>query len=279
MARLPDTLLDACRCDPAAPFGQDPARDFGLDKCRAQQAMAELRPWLNHQQRMLWANRRDALLLILQGTDSSGKDGIIRRVISSFDPQGLRIHSFFQPDACEQRHDFLWRYQRRLPPPGLLGVFNRSYYEGLISDPLDGLCSVAELPARQQAIAALESQWPEQRLHPLKCFLHISRAEQYQRLRERIEKPHKRWKLHASDLQSYREYDLRQQRWVEQLSASHSPAAPWYVIPANHRWLRDWLVASLLARELERLQLDWPDSPAPFSLAELQRAQFETPLP
>ena len=105
----------------------------------------------------------------------------------------------------------------------------------------------------------------------MKCFLHISKAEQYQRLCERLEKPHKRWKLHASDLHSYREYDLRQQRWAEQLSATHTPAAPWYVIPAEHRWLRDWLVASLMARELERLQLDWPDTPAPFRVEDLQR--------
>ncbi len=273
MTRLPDSLLDACLCDPAAPFGQDPARDFGLDKCSAQQAMAELRPWLNRQQRMLWANRRDALLLILQGTDCSGKDGVIRRVISSFDPQGLRIHGFVQPDACEQRHDFLWRYQRHLPAPGLLGVFNRSYYEGLISDPLDGLCRDAELPARRQAILAFEARLPTLHIRPLKCFLQISRDEQQRRLLERLQHPHKRWKLHANDLQSYREYDLRQQRWAEQLSASHSPAAPWYVIPADHRWLRDWLVASLLARELQRLQLDWPDSPPPFSLDDLDQAK------
>jgi PPK2 family polyphosphate:nucleotide phosphotransferase len=272
MPRLPDDLLDACRCDPAAPFGQEPVRDFGLDKCSAQQALAELRPWLNRQQRMLWANQRDALLLILQGTDCSGKDGVIRRVLSAIDPQGLRLHIFNKPDACEQRHDFLWRYQNRLPGPGLLGVFNRSYYEGLISDPLDGLCSATELPARQQAIETFETQLLGQSIQPLKCFLHISRSEQKRRLQERLERPHKRWKLHSSDLQSYREFELRQQRWAEQLSASHSDAAPWYVIPADQRWLRDWLVASLLARELERLQLNWPDTAPPFSLAELERS-------
>lgn len=272
MTRLPDHLLDSCRCDPAAPFGQDPARTLGLDKHTAHQAMAELRPWLNQQQRMLWANRRNALLLILQGTDCSGKDGVIRRVISSFDPQGLSIQGFQKPDACEQRHDFLWRYQRRLPAPGLLGVFNRSYYEGLISDPLDGLCSAAELPARQQAIANFEAQLLSQSIQPLKCFLQISKDEQKQRLQERLEQPHKRWKLHSSDLQSYREFDLRQQRWAEQLNASHTDAAPWYVIPADHRWLRDWFVASLLARALEQLKLDWPDTPAPFSLADLARS-------
>lgn len=272
MNRLPDSLLDACRCDPAAPFAQDPARDFGLDKQTAKLALAELRPWLNQQQRMLWANQRDALLLILQGTDCAGKDGVIRKVVSAFDPQGVRIHSFQQPDACEQRHEFLWRYQRRLPQPGLLGVFNRSYYEGLVSDPLDGLCSAAEIPARQQAIQAFETRLLGQSTQLLKCFLQISRSEQQRRLQERLEQPHKRWKLHNSDLQSYREFDLRQQRWAEQLTASHNDAAPWYVIPADHRWLRDWLVASLLARELERLQLDWPDTTPPFSLEELQRS-------
>ena len=269
MSRLPDELLDSCRCDPTTPFGQDPARSLGLDKQTAQQALAELRPWLNQQQRMLWANRRHALLLILQGTDCSGKDGVIRRVISSFDPQGLRIHSFQKPDACEQRHDFLWRYQRRLPGPGLLGVFNRSYYEGLISDPLDGLCSETELPARKQAIAAFETQLLSQSVKPLKCFLQLSRNEQRSRLQERLENPHKRWKLHSSDLQSYLEYDLRQQRWAELLTSSHHDATPWYVIPADHRWLRDWVVASLLARELEGLQLNWPDTPPPFSLDDL----------
>lgn len=270
MSRLPDELLDACCCDSAAPFAQDPERDFGLDKKQGQHALEALRPWLNKQQRMLWANRRNALLLLLQGTDCSGKDGLIRRVINSFDPQGVRINGFQKPDACEQRHDFLWRYQRRLPALGMLAVFNRSYYEGLISDPLDGLCSVNELPARRQSIAAFEAQLLARQITPLKCFLHLSKNQQKRRLQERLERPHKRWKLHSSDLQSYREFDLRQQRWAEQLSASHSAAAPWYVIPADHRWLRDWLVASLLARELERLQLAWPDAPPPFSLSDLQ---------
>ena len=132
-----------------------------------------------------------------------------------------------------------------------------------------GLKSVA---MRQLAIHAFEAQLISQSIQPLKCFLQLSRDEQKRRLQERVEQPHKRWKLHSSDLQSYREFDLRQQRWAEQLAASHSDAAPWYVIPADHRWLRDWLVASLLARELEGLKLDWPDTPPPFSLEDLQRS-------
>jgi len=269
MSRLPDAVLDDCRLDPAAPFAQDPARDFGLDRKTAQLALPELRAWLNDQQRRLWANAQDALLLVLQGPDCAGKDGVIRRVLNCFDPQGLRLHSFKQPDASERRHDFLWRYRRRLPAPGLLGVFNRSYYEGLASDLFDGLIGAAELPARLQRVLALEAGLPAQRLHPLKCYLQISRDEQQARLLQRLQRPDKRWKLRPSDLLAYREYARRQQRWGELLTASHSHSAPWYVIPAEHRWLRDWLLASLLAREFERLQLEWPQRPPPFTAADL----------
>lgn len=269
--RLADAVLDACRCDVRAPLAGDPARDFGLSKEQARQAMAALRPWLNERQRMLWAQRRDALLLMLQGPDCSGKDGVIRKVINAFDPQGLSIHSFQMPNAEERGEHFLQRYRRRLPAPGLLGVFNRSHYEALISDPLDGLCADADFPRRLAEVQAFEAQWPPRHLHALKCYLHISRAEQKERLLSRLQRPEKRWKLHASDLQAYREHDLRQARWSALLAASHTEDAPWYVIPSDQRWLRDWLVASLLARELERLDLDWPDNPAPFCAADLEQ--------
>ena len=116
--RLADAMLDACRCDVRAPLAGDPAHDFSLSKEQARQAMAALRPWLNERQRMLWAQRRDALLLMLQGPDCSGKDGVIRKVINAFDPQGLSIHSFQMPNAEERSEHFLQRYRRRLPAPG-----------------------------------------------------------------------------------------------------------------------------------------------------------------
>jgi polyphosphate kinase 2 (PPK2 family) len=269
--RLADAVLDACLCDPRAPLAGDPAHDFGLTKHQAQEAMAALRPWLNERQRMLWAQRRDALLLLLQGPDCAGKDSLIRRLLNAFDPQGLSIHGFHMPSAEERNQHFLLRYRQRLPQPGLLGVFNRSHYEALICDPLDGLCSESELPGRLRELLAFEAEWPARRLHPLKCYLHISRAEQRLRLLSRLQRPEKRWKLHVSDLQAWREFDLRQARWAALLAASHTAEAPWYVIPAEKRWLRDWLVASLLARELERLDLDWPDTPAPFCTADLEQ--------
>lgn len=222
--RLADAVLDDCLCDPAAPLSRDPACCYGLDKAQAQAQLASLKEWLRVQQTMLWANRRDALLLVLQGPDCSGKNGVIRRVLGGLDPLGLSPHSFQAPSENERRHDFLWRYRERLPVAGI---------------------------------------------HPLKCYLQLSAGEQKQRLHRRLEQPEKRWKLTLGDLRDHRNFAQQQALWADVLSKSHSREAPWHVIPADRRWLRDLLVASLLAREFERLALDWPTRPAPFTHADL----------
>lgn len=267
--RLSDAILDECLCDPAAPLARDPARCHGFDKLQAQTQLASLKDWLRVQQTMLWANRRDALLLVLQGPDCSGKNGVIRRVLGGLDPLGLSPHSFQAPSEDERQHDFLCRYRTRLPSPGMLGVFNRSYYEALVSDLRDGLCAPVDIPLRQAAIESFERQLPTRGIHTLKCYLQLSADEQKQRLHRRLEQPEKRWKLTLGDLQDHRLFAQQQAQWADVLSKSHSREAPWYVIPADHRWLRDLIVASLLAREFERLALDWPARPAPFSHADL----------
>ncbi|WP_437883638.1 hypothetical protein [Pseudomonas sp. LRF_L74] len=270
MPRLPDKILDACLCNPKKPLAIDPAEDFGIKRDDARDALEELKVWINVQQRMLWANRKDSLLLILQGTDCAGKDGVIRKVVSACDPQGISLHAFVKPNEEERRHDFLWRYEQALPGPGLLGVFNRSQHEAMVTDVIDGLCSADDMPRRHKQVQDFENGWRKQGIHPLKCYLHLSRPEQKRRLLSRLENLEKRWKLHINDLSAYRDYDGRQQRWAEQLGASHSEAAPWYILPADNKWLRDWLVASLLARELERLELGWPDIESPFKAEDLE---------
>lgn len=269
MARLPDALLEACRLDPAAPLAGDPARRLGLDREEAGERLARLKPWLRQQHSMLWANRHDALLLVLQGPDCAGKSGVIRRVLGGLDPLALVAKGFQPPTEAERAQGFLCRYERQLPGAGQLGAFNRSYYEGLVSDLRDGLCRSAELPARQDAVCAFEQGLIARRIQPLKCYLQLSHAEQKHRLRRRLDAPNMRWKLSPGDLLDHREFGSRQARWAEVLVATHSAQAPWYVIPADHRWLRDLLVASLLARAFERLQLDWPQRPAPFAQADL----------
>lgn len=275
MPRLPDAILDDCLCDPAAPLAGDPARQYGLAKAQAQDQLALLKEWLREQLTMLWANRCDALLLLLQGPDGAGKNGVIRRVLNGLDPLALAPSSFQAPTAAERAHDFLWRYRQRLPRPGTLGIFNRSYYEALVSDLRDGLCEETALAPRRVAIRALEDELQGLHVRPLKCYLQISCAEQKRRLHQRLEQPDKRWKLSARDLEDHRDFAARQARWAEVIAASHSPAAPWYVIPADHRWLRDLLIASLLAREFERLALTWPQQLPPFGHAELESIPCE----
>lgn len=267
--RLADALLDACLCDPHAPLAADPARLLLADKADAKIRLAALGPWLNERQRMLAAQRQNAVLLVLQGPDCSGKDGVIRRVLGFIDPQGVQVSSFQAPSAEERQAGFLARYRQRLPEPGRIGVFNRSHYEALVSDPLDGLCSPAEVPARLQAVQAFEAELAQQGVHLLKCYLQISAAEQRSRLLRRLELPSKRWKLSPADLDAHRHFDSLQQAWARMLTASHWPHSPWYVIPSDTRWQRDLILASLLARALEGLVSDWPQRPAPFSAQDL----------
>lgn len=192
--RLPDSLLDDCLCDPSAPLGHDPARDYGLGKPQAQTQLAGLKEWLREQQSMLMANRQDALLLVLQGPDCAGKNGVVRRVLAGLDPLGMSAIGFQAPTPDERREGFLQRYRERLPAPGTLGVFNRSYYEALVSDVRDGLCAVADLPQRYGAIAEFEQRMHAQRINPLKCYLQLSLGEQKRRLHRRLDHPEKRWK-------------------------------------------------------------------------------------
>ncbi|MHB1371879.1 MAG: polyphosphate kinase 2 family protein, partial [Pseudomonadaceae bacterium] len=170
MSRLPDAVLDDCLCNPAAPLAGDPARQYGLDKAQAQAQLLTLKGWLRERLTMLWANRHAALLLVLQGPDCAGKNGVIRRVLSGLDPLALAASSFQAPNAEERAHGFLWRYRRRLPAPGTLAIFDRSYYEALVSDLRDGLCETADLAPRQAAIRALEEELPSLHISPLKCY-------------------------------------------------------------------------------------------------------------
>ena len=271
LPRLDDALLDSCRCDVAAPLAGDPARDFGLDKDDCLERFEALKQYLDEQQQLLWANRREAMLLWLQGPDCSGKDGAIRHLFRGLNPQGVDVSNFQLPSTAERQEDFLARYQRRLPPLGSIGIFNRSPYEGIVGDRRDGFIQVAQSHERLQQIADFEDELSANNIHLLKVYLQISPEEQLKRLRKRILTPHKHWKLSAADLQAHRQFPQYQAEWADTLARSHRTSAPWYVLPADHKWLRNLLLASLLARQFEALDLQWPTPPLPFSLAELEQ--------
>lgn len=272
MPRLPDALLAACLLAPEACTPADAARSAGLAPDEARARLAALRPWLAEQQRLLWARRREALLVCLQGPDCAGKDGAIRHVFGGLGPVGLRVHNFRQPSAAERAEGFLARYRRCLPAPGELALFNRTPYEGVGADLFDGLIDDAALPARLAQLAAFEDELAAGGIRLLKVYLRISRAEQKARLRRRLLDPRKHWKLCAGDLEAHRQFDAREAHWARMLAASTRPQAPWAILPADRKWLRDLLLASLLAREFEALDQRWPAPPLPFGLDELERA-------
>lgn len=272
MPRLSDTQLEACLGDPLAPRGADLERLCALDRDSARQQLEALKPWLIEQQALLWARRRESLLVWLQGQDCAGKDGAIRHVFSGFNPLGLHVHCFRQPTSAERAEGFLARYRRCLPAPGEIVLFNRSPYEGVASDLFDGFIEARQIDARLAQLAAFEDELAGRGIRLLKVYLQISRVEQKARLRKRLLDPRKHWKLGAEDLEAHRQFDAREAHWARILAASQRPQAPWLLLPANHKWLRNLLLASLVARTCEGLDQRWPTPPAPFGLDELERA-------
>ena len=270
--RLPDALLDSCRCNPAAPLAGDPARDLGLDRDSAGDRLDAIKLYLDEQQQRLWANRAPAILIWLQGPDCAGKDGVIRHLFRGLNPQGITVCNFQQPTPAERSEDFLARYRRQLPAAGRIGIFNRTPYEGVVCDLHDGFMQAAEIPGRMAQIARFEDEIASRGMHLLKIYLQISRAEQRERLKKRLLSPRKQWKLSATDLAAHRHFDLLQAEWADVLRDSQRDSAPWHVLPADHKWVRNLLLGSLVARQFEALNLQWPQPVLPFTLEELQNS-------
>jgi len=210
-----------------------------------------------------------SLLLLLQGMDTSGKDGTVRRVVGAMNPAGVTITSFKKPTSEELQHDFLWRIDKALPAPGDIGVFNRSQYEDVLVVRVHDLVPETEWSTRYERINAFEHRVVDAGTHIVKVMLHISKAEQKQRLAERLEDPTKHWKYNAGDLLERAFWDDYQVAYQDALSRCSTDAAPWYVVPADHKWYRDWLVANVLVSALRDLNPTYP--PADFDVAEQRR--------
>ena len=198
------------------------------------------------------------VLLILQGMDTSGKAGIIRHAIGMGDPQGVKIKAFKAPSDEELSHHFLWRIERELPQPGIIGIFDRSQYEDVLIVRVRKLVEESVLSARYDEINAWEKGLVDDGIIVIKCFLHISSAEQKERLLARLEDPTKHWKYNPGDIDEralWLAYAEAYQAVLERCSTQH---APWYVIPADRKWYRNWAVAQLLVEHLRALDLKWP---------------------
>jgi PPK2 family polyphosphate:nucleotide phosphotransferase len=247
-----------------------------IDKEWARQELVRIGTDLAVLQEQLYAQAKaggshQRVLLILQAMDCGGKDGATRRVAGMMNPQGLHIVGFGAPTAEELRHDFLWRIRRSLPAAGYLGVFNRSHYEDVLIVRVHDLVPREEWQGRYDKINKFEQELAGSGCAIVKVMLHISYAEQAKRLGERLDDPTKHWKFNPADLDERGYWTQYQAAYADALSRCSTEVAPWYVVPADRKWYRDWAVATLLRETLADLDLGWPRGD--FDVAE-QRARL-----
>ena len=230
----------------------------------AEAALAELGDRLAERQEMLYAQgtagdpRR--VLLVLQGMDTAGKDGVINHVVGLVDPAGVSLVSFKKPTEEELAHDFLWRIERQVPRQGRLGVFNRSQYEDVLVVRVHDLVPESVWSARYAQINAFERRLVDEHTTIVKCFLHVSKAEQTERLLARLDDPTKYWKYNPGDVDERGYWDAYQQAYGAAIGRCSTAAAPWYVIPSDRKWYRNWAVGALLLEAFESLDLRYPDA-------------------
>lgn len=210
-------------------------------------------------QEKLYADARYALLVVLQGRDASGKDGTIRHVFGPLNPQGCVVTNFKEPTALERKHDFLWRVHMAVPPRSMIGIFNRSQYEDVLVPRVHGTVAKPIWMSRYEQINDFERMLVQNNVVILKFFLHISRAEQRRRLLARIENHRKHYKFRGGDLGERRLWDAYTDAYRDMLRRCSTPQAPWYVVPADDKRVRDYLIAATTLRTLEALPLRWPD--------------------
>jgi PPK2 family polyphosphate:nucleotide phosphotransferase len=254
-----------------------------LDRDAANAMLAHDIARLAELQQRLYADGRYALLVVLQGMDASGKDGVIAHVMSGVNPQGVSVHPFRAPNAEELEHDFLWRAVRRLPERGRIGIFNRSHYEEvLVVRVHPDMLARQKLPrtragkdiwtGRFKDIRAFERHLARNGVVVLKFFLHISRQEQRKRLLDRLEEPAKRWKFSMSDIEDRQHWDEYMTAYQDMIRATSRKEAPWYVVPADHKWFARLVVARALTQALEGLGLEFPKVEGA-ALKELQKVR------
>jgi PPK2 family polyphosphate:nucleotide phosphotransferase len=289
MKSLIERAMDHCRVKPGKPFrleDHDPRWEGQEDVSKgdrkqfAAEVLAESQAILERDQEVLYAADRHSVLVILQAMDAAGKDGTIRHVMSGVNPQGCEVSSFKVPSEEELDHNFLWRYSKRLPERGKIGIFNRSYYEEVLVVRVH-----TELVARQRIpdvtvnqdfwkdryddINAFERHLSRNGTRIVKFFLNVSREEQKSRLLDRVNDPKKHWKFNLADVVERGYWDQYMEAYEEAIAATSTKEAPWYVIPADAKWASRALVASILARTIEGLDSQLP------ALTEAQRQAID----
>jgi len=266
-------------------FDPDDTCGLKIEKGEAAELLRRETDWLAMEQDMLYAQNRWSLLLVFQAMDAAGKDSTIRHVMSGVNPQGCQVFSFKQPSSEDLEHDFLWRYSKRLPERGRIGIFNRSYYEEvLVVRVHDEILQRQQLPQelvgkriwdeRLADIAHFEDYLTRQGTIVLKFFLHVSRKEQKKRFMQRLERSEKHWKFSASDVHERTFWDSYMHAFEEAIRATASKQAPWYVVPADNKWFTRLVVSAAIVETVEELDLAYPKVGAK-RIKELEAARAE----
>lgn len=244
---------------------RDPADTLGLNKTEADTGphIEELRQL----QDVLYADRRYALLVVLQALDAGGKDGTISHIFSGVNPQGCQVTAFKEPTPEELEHDFLWRVHRAVPARGFIGIFNRSHYEDVLAARVHNLVPKSVWSKRYLQINEFEKELEENRVKILKFYLHISKEEQLRRLQSRLADSKKNWKLSVTDFQDREHWDAYMAAYEDALTKCSTKQAPWYVIPSDHKWFRNYAIGAIVNDTLKELRLRYP--PAKIDLSEV----------
>jgi PPK2 family polyphosphate:nucleotide phosphotransferase len=240
-----------------AQFRTDDTGEF-TDKAEMDKAAASNEKKLADLQELLYASQAKALLVVLQGMDTAGKDGTIRHIFSGVNPQGCQVASFKVPTQLEMRHDFLWRCHAQVPPVGMIGIFNRSHYEDVLSPFVHGHMTGKEMAQHMDEINDWERMLSDNNVVVLKFFLHISRDEQTRRLQERIDEKKKHWKLSPADFAERTFWPAYMRAYETILSNTSKKYAPWFVIPADHKPYRNVAISDILVEAMERMKLKYP---------------------
>jgi len=255
-------MLDALTVRPGSAAGleqRDPRDTVGLpEKKHAAEELEALLEELGSLQERLYAEGGRSVLVVLQGLDASGKDGTISHVFTGVNPQGCRVTSFKAPTPVELAHDFLWRVHAECPAKGMIGIFNRSHYEDVVTVRVLELAPKEVWSRRPERIVEFERLLVDEGTTVLKCFLHVSAEEQQERFAERVSDPTKRWKFNPKDEETARRYAEYTTAYEQALTETSTEHAPWYVIPADRNWVRNHAVATVLVEALRRLDPKYP---------------------
>ena len=257
LLRVPPGPVDLSSIDPRATPG------FDGDKTEGREALLSLADPVAELQERLYAESRGpvqrSVLLVVQGMDTSGKGGVMRHCVGLLDPQGVSITAFKAPTEEERSHDFLWRIEKHVPQPGMIGIFDRSHYEDVLIARVHELAAREEIERRYDAINEFELQLVGRGTRVITCMLHISKEEQGARLEERLDDPTKHWKYNPGDIDERARWGDYMAAYETVLERCNTEASPFYVIPSDRKWYRNWAVTSILLEQLRAMDPQWPN--------------------